>query len=394
MIYIFSLLVCFVCLIYYDILNKKGNRKIAYYGLLVWFIAISGLQYKMGTDIVYYMDWYKTLDPRYFSFNDLISNNMHYQPGWMAVGYLCRAISDDFVLLKMVQAIFTNIAVFSFFKRESRYVFICIFLYAYMSYLVVNLNVVRQAFAIGFALYGFTALRLRQYKKYYLFALLAYLFHNSAILLIPIPLINLINRSGKSKFTRKRMVILLCAFVAFLGILSLSNVESYLSGLMDSGLFGDKISTIGTAYLGADRLGVQSTFGIFSIQRLIMIVAVVYYMKKYNNLFYGSLGLIYILLHIMTEMLPILWRFRLYFDFPYYIVLAQLIVGFAKSRQRFSKLWLSVMIFLVLFFPFRDYMAPVDKSKYRNIDQYYPYHSIFDMEHDEQKDNFFRQLSL
>lgn len=388
MIYIFTLFVCMFCLIYFDIFNKKHKWTVAYKGLLIWVIAISALQYKMGTDMEAYMAWYKDLNTNNWSFSNLINDNKQYQPGWVALGYLCRFITDDFLLLKLVQATFVNIAVFSFFKRETRYVFVSILLYGLMSYLVVNFNLLRQSIALGFALYGFTYLRLKQYKKYYVFVLLSYLFHNSAIILIPLPIFALFN------YTKKNTTILFSIFILIVCSLYFLNIEDLFLNILSSGFLGDNIAGSGLAYMSRDRLGVQSSFSVFSIQRIIMIVSVVYYMRKYNNTYYGAFGLIYIFFQILTGFLPILWRFRLYFDFSYYIILSQIIVEYPKSKKKISSIVLGIILILVFFFPLREYMTHVENSQYRNIDQYYPYHSIFDKEHDVKKQHFFDSLTL
>lgn len=387
MIYIFTLFVCMFCLIYFDILNKKQKRTVAYKGLLIWFIAISALQYNMGTDMGYYMEWYKNLNTNNWSFNNLINDNKQHQPGWVALGYLCRFITDDFLLLKLVQATFVNIAIFSFFKRETRYIFVSILLYGLMSYLVVNFNLMRQSIALGFALYGFTYLRLKQYKKYYLFVLLAFLFHNSAIILVLLPLFSL-------KYTKRNTTILISIFILIICSLYYLNIENIFLNILYSGYLGDDIAGAGLAYMSRERLGVQSSFSVFSIQRIIMIVSIVYYMRKYNDTYFGAFGLIYIFLQILTGFLPILWRFRLYFDFAYYIILSQLIVEYPKTKKSISPIVLGIILVLVFFFPLREYLAHVENSQYRNIDQYYPYHSIFDKEHDVKKQQFFDNLTL
>lgn len=387
MIYIFTLFVCMFCLIYFDILNKKQKRTVAYKGLLIWFIAISALQYNMGTDMGYYMEWYKNLNTNNWSFNNLINDNKQHQPGWVALGYLCRFITDDFLLLKLVQATFVNIAIFSFFKRETRYIFVSILLYGLMSYLVVNFNLMRQSIALGFALYGFTYLRLKQYKKYYWFVLLAFLFHNSAIILVLLPLFSL-------KYTKRNTTILISIFILIICSLYYLNIENILLNILYSGYLGVDISGAGLAYMSRERLGVQSSFSVFSIQRIIMIVSIVYYMRKYNDTYFGAFGLIYIFLQILTGFLPILWRFRLYFDFAYYIILSQLIVEYPKTKKSISPIVLGIILVLVFFFPLREYLAHVENSQYRNIDQYYPYHSIFDKEHDVKKQQFFDNLTL
>lgn len=389
MIYIFTLFVCVLCSIYYDVMNKRYKRKFVYKGLLIWFIAVSALQYMMGTDMVYYVEWYNELSLRNWSIKDLISDNKQYQPGWLALGYFCRVFTEDYLLLKILQATFVNISVFSFFKRETKYIFTAVCLYALMSYLVVNFNLMRQSIALGFSLYCFTYLRKKDYIRYYIFVFLAYLFHNSALVLIPLPLLTYV------RFTKVYIYALIAFFMVAVFILPRLNLEGIMFSILQSGTLGGDISELGATYMSRDRLGVQSHFAIFSLQRLFIVIVVLSYVLKYKDPYYGALGVIYILFQILSGFLPVLWRFRLYLDFSYYVLLANCLIMFSKSNNRVkTTMVFAVMFFLIIYFPVRDYLSPVEKSKYRNIDQYYPYHSVFDKVHDQKKQNFFDSLTL
>ena len=389
MIYIITLLVCVFCSLHFDVKNKTHNKELSYRLLLIWFIAVSGLQYMMGTDMESYMQWYQTLSLKNWSFQNLISSNKQYQPGWMALCYICRFISDDFVLLKLIQAIFVNISVFLFFKRETKYIFTTVSMYALMSYLVVNFNLMRQSFALGFALYAFTYLKMKDYKKYYFFVFLAYMFHNSAFILILLPLLTCF------KFVKRYPYTLIILFLAIISVLASVNLENLLINVLQSNYLGESITELGTSYMSHSRLGVQEAdFSIFSIHRLLIIAVVVYYISKYKDGYNGILGFAYVLLLIVTSFLPILWRFRLYIDFSFYIILARVVVELSRKCQQKNKLFVYLTLFFVFsYFPFREYLAPVENSSYRNIDQYYPYHSILNKEHDKRKQYFFNTLT-
>ena len=181
MLYTFSLLFCLFIAIWYDILGQSKYKNTWYHILLFCFIAISALQFQVGTDIPHYMKEYKQFDVDNFKFSDLFEGGEdRRQPGWILLMYVCRFFTEEFVFFKIIQAMFLNIAVFSFFRRETKNVFLCIFLYALISYLVLNFNLLRQSFALGFTLYGYTYLRNKQIAKYLLCVFAAFMFHNSA----------------------------------------------------------------------------------------------------------------------------------------------------------------------------------------------------------------------
>ena len=136
--YILSLIVCVYCVIHFDIFERRNNRKLAYRWLLIWFIVLSGFQYMVGIDIVSYVKEYQTLNTNNLTWKDITEYHVRYQPGWMLLCYICRFITSDYVLIKMIQAIFLNVAIFSFFKKHSQYLFTSILLYAISDYLVLN----------------------------------------------------------------------------------------------------------------------------------------------------------------------------------------------------------------------------------------------------------------
>lgn len=389
MIYVFSILVCFFCLMYYDVMGKTYKRQQFFHGLLIWFIIISGFQYMLGTDMEAYMSWYKDLDIESFTLSDLISDNSQYQPGWLAFGYICRFISSDFFWLKLFQASFVNIAIFSFFKRETKHVFTAIFIYAIISYLVVNFNLMRQSIALGFALFGLSDLHRKRYIRFYVFVFFAYMFHNSSLVLIPLPIVTYF------RYSKRYLIGLGTVFILGIFIMTRLDLESLVSNLLLSGDLGEDISTMGSSYMSRDRLGAQSGFSVFSVQRLMIVIIVFLYMKIHKDSFYGSLGLLYVFFLVFTGFMPILWRFRLYVDFAYYIILANAIIEFPRLvPHKYSVLLFVSIMFFVTYTPIRDYFLHVENSQYRNIDQYYPYHSIFDKEHDKKKQNFFDSLTL
>ena len=55
MLYTFSLLFCLFIAIWYDILGQSKYKNTWYHILLFCFIAISALQFQVGTDIPHYM---------------------------------------------------------------------------------------------------------------------------------------------------------------------------------------------------------------------------------------------------------------------------------------------------------------------------------------------------
>lgn len=352
-------------------LGNIKHKKTWYYVLMVWFIGISGLQYMVGSDMSYYFEEYRKM-PQALSLDILINGiEERRQPGWVIYCWLFRQISSDFTLAKLVQAIIFNVSVFSFFKRESKYMFLCVFFYAVSDYLVTNFNILRQSFSIAFGLYAFTAIKDEKYFKYGIFTLLAYLFHSSAILLLIMPIFKFVK---SSKYT-----VGIALAVLFIGVYFLFKIDmSYLANdVLSNGMMGESGSNMIENYINNDEKGAREGAK-YTLHALIVGIIVLYYLIKKKDLFLGGYGIFFLFCLFLDTMMPILWRFRLYFSFPYYIILAQLIVEFPLKRLRQIRFVFYVAaIIIYMYFPMGNYLRKYPGASLRYIDQYYPYHSIF-----------------
>ena len=375
MLYTFSLLFCLFIAIWYDILGQSKYKNTWYHILLFWFIAISALQFQVGTDVPYYMKEYKLFDVDNFRFSDLFEGGEdRRQPGWILLMYVCRFFTGEFVFFKTIQAVFLNMAVFSFFRRETKNVFLCIFLYALISYLVLNFNLLRQSFALGFALYGYSYLRSKQIAKYLLCVCAAFMFHNSAFVLI-FPLL-----VGFLKFNKITLWMTLSLIVIFIYFLSTVDVGMLLSDFFASGSVNSNISSIGLGYMQSEDLGVRDEFSIFSIRRLCIAFVLIYFLFKSKDMPLAYMGFAYLIINILVSVFPIIWRFRIYFDISYLIILAAFIKEFEIPKLKCFSKWMSIVVICIIsYFFLSDYLIPYEGSSMRYIDQYYPYHSVFDL---------------
>ena len=392
MIYIISIIACVYCSVHYDIM-KRGNthsRLRAYKLLLGWFIAVSGFQYMVGSDTPAYAEDFQALKPSDMSWDNIVDYGARYQPGWMIYSFICRFISDNFLILKFPIAIFLNVSVFSFFRKNSKYVFTSILLYALLDYLVLNFNVLRHSIALGFALYAISAMKENRWRSFLALTFGAYMFHNSALLLLLFPLVKCFK---PNKYTISVVFLLFFTIVYLLGKIDL---ESLMGDILLSGYMDDGVAQVGQSYLSSDRLGAQDGFAIFSITRLFILAAVAYYIIRFKETFWGLFGFAYILFLIVSGFMPILWRYRLYVDMPFIIMLSQVIVEIVKHRSfERQRAIIIVLMYSITFFVFtKDLFSKAKGEKYSAIDQYYPYHSIFDPQINKDQMDYFQSLSM
>ena len=387
MIYLLSILLCVTLAITYDIVGYQKNKQFWYRVLLLWFILVSGLQYCVGTDIFDYLNFYKSFNMSSFKLSDLgyYMDNQK-QPGWIILIYLSKLITDDFILIKIIQATFINVALFSFFRREAKHIFLCVLIYALLSYLVLNFNVYRHSIALGFALYGFSYLKRKEFVKYYIFFFFAWLFHNSAIILVVFPLFHLF------KFNKWTLIVYFSLFIGIICFFNSDNLTNLIISIIDKGFLGEDLSTLGSTYMSSERQGAHDSFSLFTLRRLLVLFVIIYYVYHKKDLFMGSFGVVYLLFCILASFMQALWRFRLYFDPFYYIILSTVIVELPRVKFKQKTIVYILALWLLIYFPIRDYLTPFPGSKWRGIDQYYPYHSIFDPVIDREQKNYFDDL--
>lgn len=384
MVYILSLVAVCSCAVIFDISGKRKNYNFYYSLLLVWFICVSVFQYGVGVDIINYIKDYQNFNPSFFKFHDIFEyQGQRMQPGWVLMLYLCHLVTDDFFFMRALIVVFVNISIFRFFKNESQYPFICVLLYALFGYLVINFNMLRQSLSMAIFLKFFPHLKRRHYLRYYLGVLLAYLFHNSALVLLFIPLFTWI--------TNKKILIYLMVPLCFIAIAFMLMVDwgQIIVFLIDNGLF-DVLNEYDSAkinsFMDGDRLGYEAGGG-FNIIGLIYnliingfpLVLIAIYLIKKDNIILPLLGLVYLVFSIMSANMPIIWRFRAYFDFFYFVVAAEVFMELFRGYFKQAKILLCIVaIFVLSFSVHRELFYPLEEfGGLRYIDQYYPYHSVF-----------------
>lgn len=385
MIYIISLLLCLFLAWRYDVCGYTKGKWNWYYILLVWFVCVSGFQYMVGSDMAVYM---KSYQRDYYKLRlDLGDLGGRYQPGWILLSYYCRQITDDFVLFKFIHAAFVNVAVFSFFRRETKYVFLCITLYAITTYLIFNFNVLRQSFAIGFMLYYISYLKRDKYVLAFIFLFAAFMFHNTALIGLIIPLFKFL------KYDKKIIVAIFVLSIMFVYFLVRLDMDTLLSTLIDSGYLGNNIEEHAEIYAESQKFGAREVgIGLGRLAQVLLTIFVVFYfIWKKKDLYAGGIGLMYLLMLVTNYAIPIMFRIRQYFDMSFYVMFSMVIIELSSGRLKQIKHFI-VAFFIVIYslYPFKEYFYRYPGSPYRYIDQYYPYHSIFNPDVDHRKKTYFK----
>lgn len=393
MVYLIPIFLCLFFSIHFDQINGTcvlgeypySKRKFNY--IFIWLVIISALQYSVGYDIPIYMDSYNI--NKNMTIND-IWGDARYRPGWLFLQFVCHRISDDFVVLKIIQAIFLNFCVYKFLSRYSKYWYLTLFFYILYSYGQLNFGAMRQSFAVGFFLLAVPYLEDQTSKrgtilslsKYFFLVYLATLFHTSAFILLILPVL---------KFcvsTDRRIVIsILVIIIATIVLARVSGLNTWLYSMIAS---SDDLAINATYYLTGTSYESRS-IGFATILAFFPIYLCLYlsrYLEDYNKYKVIRMMLLaYIIMATLNISIPIFYRFNDYFVFAYIIFMP---ITIYKGLEKLSRSFRNSVVQLILFvwfilFPVNHLVAVHPAFGFPGYRIYYPYYSVFNPQVDQDR---------
>lgn len=394
--YLIPIFLCLIFSVQYDkregtcILGDYQGSKRKFLFIFLWLLTLSAFEYCVGYDIPIYMESYDA--NRNLSLSSIWGDS-RYRPGWLFLQYVCHRISDNFVILKILQAVFFNFCVYRFLSRYSKYWYLTLFFYILYPYGQLNFGAMRQSFAVGFFLLSVGYLEDRESKKKLLVALLKYFglvycatfFHASAFVLLGIPLLRYCVAS-----TKKMTITILIVLIFSILVSQVSGLNMILYSLIQS---SDVLEQNSRYYLtGDDYVGGKKDLGLLMSFVPIAFIYICLYLnrnivdKRYKVL--KLLLLAYIIMSTLNLSVPIFYRFNDYFVFAYIILIPIAIYEgnlFVKSLITRSPL-LRILIFLMfIIVPVNHLVAVHPAFGFPGYRIYYPYYSVFNPQVDRDR---------
>lgn len=277
-------------------------------------ILISGLSYRLGTDVVNYISRFNNINIQE-DFFPLTKYEDEY--GWLALNYYCKSVLPDFVLVKLVISIFVNTTVFWFFRSHSRNFFTCVLLYYLFQYWNFNFEILRESISISIfliALHQLIKETRANILKYCVLMLVASLFHHMAIFMMLLPFV-----AKLLKYNKLYIAILISCYLLS-GILLLylpDYVQLYLSGFY---------ADVALDYMESEEYGEMNLnmVGIaFNFITTILPVILIANRRKHSHDIFVSFSLLYTLIVVLMNGLFILYRINNYLIFPTIIMFSQ-----------------------------------------------------------------------
>lgn len=377
MLYLITLFVLFFFSYKSDICHYKGDT--CYKLILLWFIFLSGFQYCIGSDTISYMREFDRIsmsdvqDSSFFTFD-------RRQYGWQIVFYLFKTLFGDFFLFKLAHAIFINTVIFSFIRKHSSMPFMAIALYFCFCFFDFNFNILRQSAAIAFFLLAYDKFLDKKYLCAAIYTICSFQFHNTAIVLIVVPLLTFFSINYKTY--KWALFFILFLFTS----LSFTPIGSYMEGLsifLDSNEATSNAAAIANHYAENERYSSGNAtmrLLIFVVQCLPPILVIYYSIRsryiKHN--FDIKICLLYVIFVVLGMYLPIVSRVTMYFTIAYICSIANVANSLCGKFVQSSKLVVLLAVYMFFtFIPIRELFSINQSSQIRNIDNYYPYYTIF-----------------
>ena len=382
MIYLIVIFMLLIFVFRYDINGMTKYRNQCYQLMLVIFILIAGLRYRLMSDTPNYIFYFYHTYPylKDFTFEEY---PIGMDPFYVLINSIVKSVGGRFYWVQLIEATFVNTLLFKYFKRHCDYIFICLFFYAITSYFGYSMETMRASFSIILCLYANDYILLeKKWIKGYFLIVIALMFHGQTLVMFVIPFLLFFLR-----FNRKGVFFLVTMF--FIGYVVQKGIGDYIDYLEVGNDIGDKASK----YVDDEQFGEQGgnvNFYLVNIfPNLIYSMFCLFYLKRYypNSKVlklepFVMCGCAFLILQMNMQ---IAYRYVDYFRIFFYIFYAETFMMLVMHVKRL-KLSVAIVRAVVIFIPF---FILVGYYKYTRLDTFYPYSSVIERSIDHQREQRF-----
>ncbi|MEN1970012.1 EpsG family protein [Lentibacillus sp. N15] len=295
-------------------LSVKPNKLFVLFAF-AFTVAVSGLRANIG-DTYFYKHIYKIND---FTWDFILSEK---DIGFGVLQMLLKTLlSEDPQVLIFVTAFITNVIIFIVLYNYSRMIELSLYVYITGGLFLVSMNGIRQALAGAIAFTAIKFLKEGNWLSYFIVVLVASLFHQSALILLPVYFI------VRFKAWSKATVALL--IFAVLIVIGYEKFSSVLFTVIEDSQYGDYKNF---AEGGANSLRV-------AVNAVPLIIAYLGREKLKKNFpnsdFIVNMSLIGFLFMVISTQNWIFARFSMYFGLYQLILISWIVKLFREKDQKF-----------------------------------------------------------
>lgn len=376
MIYILILALLIVLSLKFDYFDHFRGRQFWFFTVLIIFILVAGLRYKVGGDTFTYMHLYLKIPPiNELRYSDFIT--LGKEPFWIVLNSISKYFSNDFYIVQILVATFVNSVLFIFLKKNTKYYFTAILFYYILFFHYFNMEILRESIAISIFLLSLESLHKREFSRYYLLMFIAFFFHYGSVVMILIPFLV----SDRFKVRYIFWILLLVASIKIGGLLF----------LLDFIPLNEVMETKFLEYASLDSLNIN---GIIAQAIKFVILPIFFYLVllkvgRYQHIL-EKLSSAYLFFAMLAVFFTGLYRYINYFVPLMLIYISYVSVVFFRSKGLMKKIILFGLLFVILSFRILSLTNVVGHQVYYY--KYYPYYSIFDEREDPKRQQFMIEI--
>lgn len=386
MIYFIVFILLLILSLRYDINGKTRGRDQWYKAMLVIFILIAGLRWRLGSDTPAYIDSYfndtEPLDE--ISFSELSFGG---KPLWQLLNSFVKMCGGHFYIVQLIHAFFVNTLLFIYFKRHSLYIFTCLFFYFIHGFTNMNMEEMKASMSIVVFLFANDFFLEGKKIKACTLYLVAILFHSQAIILLITPFLMSI------RLNRKGILLMIGAFIV--GYTLQIMLGTYLDLIEIVG--NDEILNKATSYSSIDQYMNANPSLIGKMVREIPyivypILCLLFVKIKYHDINIIKLEpliLIGVIFVILQTNVRIFYRYHECFNIYFIIIFAHVLVSMTKQKGRLNLSYsIRAVRTFVVFSPLILSMLLL-YTKDNVYVRYYPYSSVIEKSLDKDRESFY-----
>ena len=381
MIYLLTVVMLLIFVLRYDINGRIQYRNECYFVMLLIFILIAGLRYRLGIDTTRYLTrfYYETPKLQDFKWGEW---ELGTDPLFTLLNSVVLTFGGKFYVVQLLHAAFVNTLFFKYIKKHTDAIFVSIFIYFIWQYTVINMEEMRSSMSMVVCLFANDYMLEKKWVKGILLYVVGCYFHASTILVMVMPLFFFL------RFNEIGIITIAITFV--LGFV----IQSYLGDYVELLELNETVNSKAEQYIDNERF-MESRINIFGYFSWIIIygysIVSLWYLKKVGIesrlLRLEPLLVVFLIFGMMRMGVPIAYRY-VRFYIVYYIMFVSEFMVFQFRKD--SKLGRNMVVanVLIIMFPFYFLIIRQVTPEEKWV-RYYPYSSIFDQELDQKRETLY-----
>ncbi|UKT63276.1 EpsG family protein [Pedobacter mucosus] len=361
-----------------EITSIDGVYKVILFavGILILFIT-AGLRFETGGDWTTYTVFFNQIEtlPLVLEGKALIYNRSYMEPAYKLINSLVKTLGGNVQVVFFIIALINSVLLYKALKKYTIYPLVGLLIYYTSMFFFLDMIATRQGVAVLLFFSSLNFVFERKFWRFLAVMVIAFLFHRSSVLLVPLYFI--IHRS----FSNRAYII-----VFFVTLLMFFFQIKWMAGLLTitANIIGGANGAIIKVYLNSSSYGANRSLTVGTLINIILFAIYLSKRKaladyKYFNIFFNLFMVNLIVFFVFYEFIEISNRYRFYFLISNITLLPYLIVVY---QEKLSKMLVFASICAFTFLYGRSYFLESPGAIAFNPYQNYVIHVLFDTKSD------------